>query len=121
MKIIYIAGPFRAKTAWGIEQNIRRAEEIGLLVAQAGAMPLIPHTNTRFFHGECTEQFWIDGTMELLRRCDAAVFIPGWGKSSGANGEFNEAASRRMKTLDMSLGSVLPVEIVLSEFVKGLR
>jgi len=87
MKIVYVAGPFTGKTAWDIECNVRRAEETGLSVARAGAMPLIPHSNTRFFHGQCSAKFWYDGTLELLRRCDAIVMVNGWEKSKGACAE----------------------------------
>jgi uncharacterized protein DUF4406 len=50
-------------------------------------MPLIPHANTALFHGLLTEQFWIDGTIELLKRCDGALFLPTWVKSAGARAE----------------------------------
>jgi hypothetical protein len=99
MKIVYIAAPFRAKNAWEIEKNIRRAEVIGFEVAKLGAMPLIPHANTRFFHGTLPDQFWLDGTMELLRRCDAAFFLAGWEKSSGCRAE-REEAERRMAVFE---------------------
>lgn len=89
--VIYIAGPFRGANAWEVEQNIRRAEAVAFQVAQAGAMPLCPHTNTRFFDGTLTAEFWLEGTMELLRRCDAAIFTPLWMKSSGARAEHDEA------------------------------
>jgi len=91
MKVFYIAGPFTAETAWKREQNIRRAEEIALGLATIGIMPLCPHTNTRFFDGECTPDFWYEGTLELLRRCDAVVMVPGWEASRGAVAECNEA------------------------------
>jgi len=91
MKVIYIAGPFRAPTGWKVEQNVRRAEECGFRVAQLGGMPLIPHTNTRFFNGELTDQFWLDGTLELLKRCDAVMLVDGWTSSTGARGEFDYA------------------------------
>ena len=87
MKVVYIAGPFRAPTAWGIENNVRRAEEWGLRVAEIGAMPLIPHSNTRFFHGALPDAFFLEGTLELLRRCDAMFLIPGWEQSAGTRGE----------------------------------
>ncbi len=87
MKVVYIAGPFRAPNAWLVECNIRKAEAMALAVAEAGAMPLCPHTNTRFFNGTCTDTFWIAGTLELLRRCDAIIMVQGWEKSSGARGE----------------------------------
>lgn len=91
MKVIYIAGPFRAPTAWGIAENVRRAERAALEVAKLGAMPLCPHANTAHFQGECTDQFWLDGTMELLRRCDAVLTVEGWLASSWARAEVEEA------------------------------
>lgn len=91
MKIIYVAGPFRADTAWGVEQNVRRAEEAGLRIAHAGASPLIPHANTRFFHGELSDEFWLAATMELLRRSDAIYLLPQWDQSLGACQEYEEA------------------------------
>jgi hypothetical protein len=87
MKVIYIIGPFRGKTAWDIECNVRRAEEAALEVAQTGAMPLCPHTNSRFFQGQCNDEFWINGMLELLKRCDAVLLIRGWEKSEGSRGE----------------------------------
>ena len=92
MKIVYIAGPFRGETAWDIERNVRLAETAALEVARLGAMPMCPHTNTRFFHGQCTEFFWVEGTLELLRRCDAVLLVGEWQKSSGSRGEEAEAA-----------------------------
>lgn len=91
MKIVYVAGPFSGKDSWEVENNIRRAEELGYQVALAGAMPLIPHTNTRFFNGTKDYQFWIEGTLELLRRSDAVIFTLDWERSSGARGEHREA------------------------------
>lgn len=91
MPIIYIAGPFRAANAWLVEQNIRRAENLAIQVATLGAMPLCPHTNSRFFDGTIDGSFWVGGTLELLRRCDAVLFTPCWMKSAGARGEHAEA------------------------------
>lgn len=91
MKLVYIAGPFRAPTAWGIEQNIRRAETLSLEVWKLGAAALCPHANTRFFHGLCTDQTWIDGTLEMLRRCDAVLVCADSENSSGTRGEIEEA------------------------------
>lgn len=87
MKVVYICGPFTGPNAWEIEQNIRLAEEIGLVVARLGAMPLIPHANTRFFFGQCTPEFWYTGTMELLTRCDALITVGDWKHSVGSVNE----------------------------------
>jgi hypothetical protein len=84
MKLVYIAGPFTGPTAWDVEENVRRAERVALEVACMGAMPVCPHTNTRFFHGQLTEEFWNEGTMEILKRCDAVMLVPGWSASKHA-------------------------------------
>ncbi|MCG8435902.1 MAG: hypothetical protein MJA83_17910 [Gammaproteobacteria bacterium] len=42
MKIVYIAGPFRAKTPWRVEQNIRKAESWALHVWKMGAVAVCP-------------------------------------------------------------------------------
>ena len=91
MKVVYIAGKFRGANAWEIEKNIRWAEQYGMEVAERGAMPLIPHSNTRFFHGTLSDTFWLDGTLELLRRCDAVYCVRGWQESTGARMEVAEA------------------------------
>lgn len=87
MKLVYTAGPFRGKTAWDVESNVRVAENYALCIARLGAMPVCPHANTRFFHGQIDEQFWVYGTLRLLEVCDAMVLIPGWERSVGARGE----------------------------------
>jgi hypothetical protein len=100
MKLVYIAGPFRASTAWEIEQNVRRAEELGFEVFKCGAMPVIPHANTRFFHGQGTDQFWLDGTLELARRCDALILVPGWERSTGTRLELRDMLNRGAPTFE---------------------
>lgn len=82
--IVYIAGPFRAPTPFAVAENVRAAERMGLAVARAGGMPLIPHANTGLFDGQLTAQFWITGTAELLRRSDAAIFLRTWETSEGS-------------------------------------
>lgn len=91
MLVVYVAGPFRGPNAWAVEQNIRRSEELAFRVAETGCMPLCPHTNTRFFDGTLSGEFWLAGTLELMRRCDAVIFTPDYDKSVGALGELAEA------------------------------
>lgn len=111
MKVVYIAGPFRASSAWLIEQNVRRAEQAAFDVASLGAMPMCPHTNTRFFHGTLSEQFWIDGTKALLLRCDAVYLVEGWECSIGSLGERDEAERRRLPCFQSM--------IMLASWIKG--
>jgi nucleoside 2-deoxyribosyltransferase len=92
-KLVYIAGPYRAANAWLCEQNIREAEAVAYRVAQLGAYPVCPHTNTRqhFESAQDDPQFWLGGTLELMRRCDGVFLVRGWPDSSGTLVEIAEA------------------------------
>jgi nucleoside 2-deoxyribosyltransferase len=95
MKVIYVAGPFRGKDSWEMENNIRRAEALALDVWRTGYFAaLCPHTNTRFFQGAAPDKVWLEGDLELLRRCDAVVLTADWKRSSGARNEVREALFR---------------------------
>ncbi len=91
MKLVYVAGPYRGKTAWEVECNIQRARELGAEVAELGAYPVIPHSNTSHFDGLASDELWLEGTLELMRRCDAVIFHPEWKRSSGSRAERAEA------------------------------
>lgn len=85
--VIYIAGPYRGKDNWAIEQNIRRAEELALVVWKLGMVALCPHMNTRHFQGVLPDEVWLDGDLELIRRCDAVLLVSGWKASHGTLAE----------------------------------
>lgn len=102
MKIVYVAGPFTARNNFDLNENILRAERLGRIVAGFGAMPLIPHANTRHFVGLETPRFWYEGTLELLRRSDAIALVDGWQRSTGAVAEHDEAQERGMPIFDFS-------------------
>jgi nucleoside 2-deoxyribosyltransferase len=86
-KLIFISGPFRARTAWDIECNIRRAEELALEVWRLGHPAICPHSNTRFFQDAAPDEVWLDGYIEMLRRCDAMILTEDWEQSSGTLAE----------------------------------
>ena len=102
MKLIYVAGPYRASTTWKVEQNIRHAEEVAAVVNSECnlhanvAMAVCPHTMNRFFEGAGPDSLWLPGTMELFRRCDAIIMVRGWEGSSGAQAECAEATRLEM-------------------------
>lgn len=84
MKLIYVAGPFRSinpngkSNSWGVQSNIMRA-----------MAALCPHANTMFFQDAdgCADEVWLEGDLEMLKRCDAVLMTPDWAKSSGARKE----------------------------------
>lgn len=91
MIVVYIAGKYRGANAWEVAQHIREAESLAFAVAKLGAMPLCPHTNTAHFDGTLTAEFWLEGTLELMVRCDAVVLVHNWLESSGARAEAERA------------------------------
>ena len=91
IKVIYIAGAFRAKTQWGIMQNVRKAEDASLKLWKQGYAVICPHTMTQHFQNECPDRDWLDGCLELLRRCDAIYLVDGWQQSEGSLGEYKLA------------------------------
>ena len=100
--LVYIAGPFtgkgetRAEQRADTEAKIARAVQLGIRVARLGAYPVIPHANTSHPEFEDVQDygFWIEGTAELLERCDAVLFTDDWRDSSCARGEERLAAER---------------------------
>lgn len=101
--VIYVAGPYRPRIqgdCWAMEQNIRRAEALALEVWACGAVALCPHTMTRHYQGALPDAVWLDGDLEILRRCDAVVLVEGWESSEGTKREIEEAAIIDMPVLE---------------------
>ena len=91
MKVIYIAGKYRGASPWEVEQNIRAAEDFAAKVWAMGHAALCPHANSRHMEGVSSEEHFLAGTLELMRRCDAVLLVPNWHRSEGARAEVAEA------------------------------
>ena len=102
MKRIYVAGPY---TKGDVAVNVRVAIAAGNALAEAGALPFIPHL-THFWHLCCPHnwQFWLGYDLEWLRLCDAVLRLP--GESTGADLEVMEA-ERLGKPVLCSVGETL--------------
>jgi hypothetical protein len=96
MKVVYVAGPFRGQHSFAIAENVRRAERLALEVWRLGAACICPHTNTAHFQGAAPDHVWLDGDLEILRRCDALIVTPDWERSSGARAEVDFAREHRI-------------------------
>jgi hypothetical protein len=110
MKVIYVAGPYRADTTWQIELNTRAAEELALEIWQAGAAAICPHANSRFFQGSAPDDAFVDGYLEILRRCDAMLLVKDDKASEGTQGEIQEAGRRG-----------IPIFTTLDDLLQWLR
>jgi hypothetical protein len=114
MKLVYVAGPYRANTEYQVLLNIQAAERLALQIWQAGAACICPHKNTAFFGGAADDNVWLAGDLEIVRRCDAVVCTEDWSTSSGASGEVALARSlgmpvfERFKDFQEWLGSQTP-------------
>ena len=101
--VVYVAGPYRGPNRAAIELNIQAARHVGKLCCVKGWSPIIPHANTGHLDEALpgmSDDFWLDSTMELLRRADAVVLVPGWEMSSGTRAEIAEATLRGIPVYD---------------------
>lgn len=92
MTLVYVAGPFRAKpdaaNQWVQWQNVLRAAALALEVWKVpGAVAICPHLNTAFYEGSAPAETWLNGDLEILRRCDAVLMTRDWELSEGARAE----------------------------------
>lgn len=84
MKVAFISGPYRADTLQGIIHNIAAAREVALKYWKLGYAVVCPHMNTALFDGACPDSVWLEGDIEILKRCDVIVMMAGYFHSSGA-------------------------------------
>lgn len=99
MKVAYIAGPYRADTPHGIVQNIRNAEVIAIDYWRRGYAVICPHKNTALFDGLCPDHVWLEGDIEILKRCDVIIMMRGWRSSSGARNELDIATRQGLEVI----------------------
>lgn len=81
MKVIWIAGPYRAETPAEVEANIGRAAQVAQTAAEAGHFPITPHLLTRGLIAP--EELWLAGCVEAAKRADEVWLVQGWQNSRG--------------------------------------
>jgi len=101
--VVYVAGAFRAKTQWGIMQNVRKAEDASLKLWKQGYVVICPHTMTQYFQDECPDEVWLEGCIELLKRCDAIYMVDGWENSEGSREELRIARELGLTVMENNL------------------
>ena len=92
MKLIYVAGPYRAPTFQQVDRNIELARRMALRVWRCGAAALCPHLNTAHMDRDGIEDRHIlAGDQEMLRRCDAVILCGDHSQSEGSKDEIRLA------------------------------
>lgn len=89
--LVYVAGPYRAPTVYGISCNIDRAKRAAAGLWALGVAALCPHANSGYLDGLAPDQVFLAGALEMMRRCDAVLLVPGWEDSVGTRAELAEA------------------------------
>ena len=79
MKLAYVAGKYRGRTHNEIAQNIHAARSVATRLWELGYAVICPHTNSGFMSGVAAEEVFLEGGLEMLRRCDLLVLVDGWG------------------------------------------
>lgn len=87
MKLAYVIGPYRADSVYQVRLNIMNAEYVALWLWKNGFAVICPHKNTSLLDGECPDETWLNGDIEILSRCDFAVCVKHWQGSSGSVAE----------------------------------
>lgn len=102
MKLAYIAGPYRSDTIRGTVENIRRAEAVAIKYWKKGYAVICPHMNTALFDGLLPDGVWLEGDIEILKRCDVIILMRGWSQSKGAQLEYDIAKKNDLEVIEDS-------------------
>ena len=91
MKLAYVAGKYRGRTHNEIAENIHEARFVATRLWELGYAVICPHTNSGFMSGAAPEEVFLEGGLEMLRRCDLLVLVDEWAASEGTAIEIEEA------------------------------
>lgn len=91
--LVYVAGPYSAKTEAGRLDNTLEARRVGDELERVLVHALVPHLS-HFFNGYFFRPYeaWMELDFAMLERCDALLRIA--GPSPGADREVDHAISK---------------------------
>lgn len=100
MKVVYLAGPYRATTPNEMHCFQEVARWHAVRIWQMGAACICPHLNSRMMDGSADDTVFLAGYLELVRRSDALVLLPLWYYSEGATAEKIQAEAQGIPVFD---------------------
>lgn len=92
-EIVFVSGKYRGD----IEANITKAESVAKRLWQEGFIVICPHLNTARFDGICSDDIWLLGYLEILKRCDSIYMMDNWQESEGSYQELKVAREAGLK------------------------
>lgn len=84
MKVIYVAGKYRGESEREVFDNIIHARSAALKLWNEGWAVICPHTNCMFMGSQMFNNAFMEGDLEILKRCDAIYLLEGFIESVGA-------------------------------------
>ena len=91
MRVIYVAGAYRADSENGVWENIMHSRREAVKLWQKGWAVISPHCNSIFMDGEGDANVFLEGDLTILKRCDAIFMLNNWDSSEGAQEELRQA------------------------------
>jgi len=87
--LVYVAG----KYSGNVTENIEIAKKVAIELWSKGHSVICPHTNSGFFENgsSITYDMFLNGYLEIMRRCDVIIMLENWKDSKGATIEYNYA------------------------------
>jgi hypothetical protein len=99
MRTIYISSPYSAPSTQEVRLNVHNAARLASLCLNNGFCIINPvgnaHSVARYIN--LPHDQWVAMDLELLSRCDCAIFARGWEKSQGCRREHAFALSKNIK------------------------
>jgi len=118
MKLAYVGGRYRGRTHNEIAENIHAARAVAVRLWEMDYAVICPHTNSAFMSGATKEEAFLEGGLEMLRRCDLLVLTEGWEASEGTAIEIDEAKRIGIPVFS-DIEFVPPAEVKQGECVNG--
>jgi len=84
--LIYVCGPYRNTSEEKKKENIWHALRVSVRLWELGFFVICPHLNTANFefYTNLDNNVWLDGGLEMLRRCDCVFILKGFETSPGS-------------------------------------
>jgi len=100
MELIFVSGKYGGKTKEETIRNIVCADVAAAKLWRRGFAVFSPHLNTALFdwdYPDIPREVYLEGDLEILKRCDSIYMLKGFKQSEGAMAELRLALKLGLK------------------------